>query len=40
LNITEELFKEKEKNRSALTYAESELSRINAFLEQHLSLEA
>jgi cell division protein ZapA len=40
LNITEELFKEKEKNRSTLTYTESELSRINAFLEQHLSLEA
>jgi cell division protein ZapA len=39
LNITEELFKEKEKNHSVLSYAETELNRINAFLEQHLSLE-
>jgi len=39
LNITEELFKEKEKNHSMLNYAEAELNRINAFLEQHLSLE-
>ena len=39
LNITEELFKEKDRNRSVLSYAESELSRMSAFLEQHLSLE-
>ncbi len=36
LNITEDLFKEKEKSRSLLGYAESELSRLNAFLDQCL----
>lgn len=40
LNITEDLFKEKEKNRSVLSYAEAELSRISAFLDQYLSLES
>jgi cell division protein ZapA len=39
LNITEELFKEKEKNHSVLSYAEAELNRINSFLDQHLSPE-
>jgi cell division protein ZapA len=39
LNITEELFKEKEKNHSVLSYAEAELTRINSFLDQHLSPE-
>ncbi|MGA9362918.1 MAG: cell division protein ZapA [Bacteroidota bacterium] len=39
LNITEELFKEKEKNHSVLSYAEAELNRINSYLDQHLSPE-
>ena len=36
LNITEDLFKEKEKGRSLLNYAEAELNRLNAFLDQCL----
>ena len=39
LNITEDLFKEREKNSSLLSYAEVELSRINEFLDQCLSLD-
>jgi cell division protein ZapA len=39
LNITEELFKEKERNHSVVSYAEAELNRINSFLDQHLSPE-
>ena len=39
LNITEELFKEKERNQSVLSHAEAELNRINSFLDQHLSPE-
>lgn len=39
LNITEDLFKEKEKNRSLLAGAEAELNRINAFLDQCLKSE-
>jgi cell division protein ZapA len=39
LNITEELFKEKERNHSVLSYAEAEVNRISSFLDQHLSPE-
>jgi cell division protein ZapA len=37
LNITEDLFKEKEKNRTVIAYAETELNRLSSFLDQCLS---
>jgi len=39
LNITEDLFKEREKYRSFLAFAESEINRMNAFLDQYLASE-
>jgi cell division protein ZapA len=40
LNITEELFKEREKNRTLTTLFESEVGKINDYLDQCLSSEA
>jgi len=39
LNITEDLFKEKEKTRSLTTLVESEMSKISEYLDQCLSSE-
>lgn len=39
LNITEDLFKEREKYRTLSTFVESEVSKINEFLDQCLSSE-
>ena len=39
LNITEDLFKEREKNRSLLTLLESEMVKINDYLDQCLKSE-
>jgi len=40
LNITEDLFKEREKNRILLSTFESEVEKINAFLDECLHSEA
>ena len=40
LNITEELFKEKEKSRGLAALLESEGAKINEYLDQHLVSEA
>jgi cell division protein ZapA len=40
LNITEDLFKEREKNRSVLTLLENEMGKINEFLDQSLHNDA
>jgi len=37
LNITEDLFKEREKYKTLTSYIESEVSKINEFLDQCLS---
>ncbi|MBI1805362.1 MAG: cell division protein ZapA [Ignavibacteriae bacterium] len=37
LNITEDLFKEREKNRSLTTLVESEVARISEYLDQFLN---
>ena len=39
LNITEELFKEREKNRSLALVLETEVGKINEYLDQHLNSE-
>lgn len=39
LNITEDLFKEREKNRSLTTLVESEVGRINDYLDECLGSE-
>ena len=39
LNITEDLFKEREKNRSLTSLVESEVSKISEYLDQCLSSE-
>jgi len=39
LNITEDLFKEREKNRSVLNLLENEIVKINDFLDQSLHTE-
>jgi cell division protein ZapA len=39
LNITEDLFKEREKNRILTVHLESEVSKINEYLDQCLSSE-
>ncbi len=39
LNITEELFKEREKNRSLASLLETEVGKINEYLDQQLSSE-
>jgi cell division protein ZapA len=39
LNITEDLFKEREKNRSLLTLIENEMGKINDYLDQCLKSE-
>ena len=39
LNITEDLFKEREKNRSLTTLVETEVSKINDYLDQCLNSE-
>jgi cell division protein ZapA len=39
LNITEDLFKEREKNRSLLTLIENEMGKINDYLDQSLKSE-
>jgi len=36
LNITEDLFKERERNRSLLTIIENEMGKINDYLDQSL----
>ncbi len=40
LNITEDLFKEREKSRLASSYLESEVARIAEFLDQNLDTAA
>lgn len=40
LNITEDLFKEREKTRSLTTLVETEASKINEYLDQCLNSEA
>ncbi|MBI1805915.1 MAG: cell division protein ZapA [Ignavibacteria bacterium] len=40
LNITEDLFKEREKNRSLTTLVETEVTKINEYLDQCLNSEA
>ena len=40
LNITEDLFKEREKNRTVLGLLESEIAKINDFLDQSLHNDA
>jgi cell division protein ZapA len=37
LNITEDLFKERDRNRTLLSFAETEISRIGDYLEQSLN---
>ena len=39
LNITEDLFKEREKNRSLATLVETEVGKINEYLDQCLNSE-
>ena len=39
LNITEDLFKEREKNRSLTSYIDTEIARIGEYLDQCLSSE-
>ena len=39
LNITEELFKEREKNRSLATLLETEMGKINEYLDEQLNSE-
>ncbi len=39
LNITEDLFKEKDKNRSLLSHMESEVMKISNYLDQCLNSE-
>jgi cell division protein ZapA len=39
LNITEDLFKEREKNRSLATLVEQEVTKLNEYLDQCLSSE-
>jgi len=39
LNITEDLFKEREKNRNLSNHVESEVSKINEYLDQCLNAE-
>src|SRR5437867_13286683 len=39
LNITEDLFKEREKNRSLATLVETEVGKINEYLDQSLNSE-
>jgi len=39
LNITEDLFKERERNRSLLTLIENEMGKINDYLDQSLKSE-
>ena len=36
LNITEDLFKEKERGRSLLSYAETEIDKISDYLDQSI----
>jgi cell division protein ZapA len=40
LNITEDLFKEREKNRSLLSLFETELGKLNGYLEESLESES
>ena len=40
LNITEDLFKEREKNRAVAYHVESEISRMGEYLDQCLNAEA
>lgn len=38
LNITEDLFKEREKNRSLLTFVEDEVMKMNEYLDKSLTV--
>ena len=40
LNITEDLFKEREKNRVVTAYVENEVTHLNEYLDQCLSTES
>jgi cell division protein ZapA len=40
LNITEELFKEREKSRSLASLLDTEVGKINEYLDQYLNAEA